>query len=416
MNLTDADLSKINLNRNKSVPHYELPFIKITIAGRKGETTHIIRKLNKSKNHINKHVDQLLYTGFNGTLEDFYKVYGKNEEIKKRIPKTKIKLNNSLLLKSDLLYKPIQKTITKEFNFMNKNKINNMKSLLFLLRKKDFCKNNFEKVKENLRNKNHYNKKSNICKANSSQPNFNKDNIYDKQKIKYVKMKKIYKIRKLLNEKSRNVLKNDTNFDFQKSTFETMEENKENEENVKKTNLNRIEMIKSLLEKSEKKKKKNNSIEYVNETFNKFLNKKDDDKIQFKKILDPLSKGFKGNLKEVKRFEGKEKYNIWIKKSTANLVSFGNSFLLMADDTFYKDHKRIISKYPDIERQADIIIPENKVRVDNTIINKIEENEKKIRNILHDNDTLLNHIKEKYLEAKNKKYSKSQHLIYKKRK
>ena len=57
-------------------------------------------------------------------------------------------------------------------------------------------------------------------------------------------MKKIYKIRKLLNEKSRNVLKNDTNFDFQKSTFETMEENKENDENAKKTNLNRIEMIK----------------------------------------------------------------------------------------------------------------------------------------------------------------------------
>ena len=244
-------------------------------------------------------------------------------------------------------------------------------------------------------------------------------------KEKIAKMKKIYKIRKLLNQKSRNILKSEDNLSLQRSTFETLRENKENIKKEKKNvndkdeknfqNLRRIQLFRNILEKNLKKKEKT-STEIINETFSKLLNKKEDDKIQFKKILDPLSKAFKSHLKEIQKFEGKDKHSLWIKKSTANLVSFGNSFQIMEDETFYKDHKRIISKYPDIERQADIIIQENKVRLDNTIINKIEENERKIRNIIHDNDNLLNHIKEKYLEAKNKKYSKSQHLKYKKRK
>ena len=441
MNLTTDSLKKEkNLNINKSAPKYELPFVKMAIEGKKGETLQIIRKLNNSKKHINDHYDKLLYQGFNGSLEDFYKLYGKKEIIIRKKPKGKIKLSSSLLLKSDLLSKPIQKTIMKEFNFMNKQKEKrmNMKTLLNLITIKDnFKKINMEKNKDKHRNKSAFdinsenitNLKSDFYKTSLVQKNTNNDITDNEKKMNYYKMKKIKNIRKLLNEKSRNILKKEENIDFQKSTFETILENQENnekdqkkekrEKNGKKnekspknyTKLNRIEIIRAIMEKSEKKKKKNNISKNINETFNKLLNEKEDDKIQFQKILDPLANGFKAHLKEVKINEGRDKYNIWIKKSTANIVSFGNSFQLMADDAFYKDHKRIISKYPDIEREANILVPELKTREDNKIIERLENNDRKIRNIINDNDNLLKVIKNKYLNERKIKYSKSQPLL-----
>ena len=435
MNLTTMDFkNKININKYKSLPKYELPFIKMTIEGKKGETLQIVRKVNKSKKHINDHYDILLYEGFNGSLEDFYKIYGKKEVIVKKKPKGKIKLSSSLLLKSDLLSKPLQKTITKEFNFMNKQKEKrmNMKTLLNLITIKDnFKKINLEKNKDKPRNKSAFDidTKNDFYKTSLIQKSSNNDIIDNEKRTNLLKMKKIKNIRKLLNEKSRNILKKEENIDFQKSTFEKIIENQENNEKDKKnekneknqkfpknyTKLNRIEMIRSIMEKSEKKKKKkkkkNNSSRIINETFNQLLDDKEDDKKKFKKVLDPLADGFKSHLKEVKINEGRDKYNIWIKKSTANIVSFGNSFQLMADDAFYKDHKRIISKYPDIEREANILVPEVKTREDNKIIERLENNDRKIRNIINDNDNLLKHIKNKYLEEKYLRYSKSQPSI-----
>ena len=246
MNLTTTDLKNdLNINKNKSIPKYDLPFIKVTIEGKKGETLQIVRKVNKSKKHISDYYDKLLYAGFNGTLEDFYKIYGKKEIIVKKKPKRKIKLGNSLLLKSDLLYKPMQKTITKEFNFMNKEKEKrmNMKTLLNLITIKDnFTKINMEKNKDKHRNKSAFdinsenitNMKSDFYKTSLFQKNTNNDITDNEKKMNYYKMKKIKNIRKLLNEKSRNILKKEENIDFQKSTFETILENQENNEKDQK--------------------------------------------------------------------------------------------------------------------------------------------------------------------------------------
>ena len=88
----------------------------------------------------------------------------------------------------------------------------------------------------------------------------------------------------------------------------------------------------------------------------------------------------------------------------------------MSDELFYKDHKRIISKYPDIEREANILVPEKKVREDNKIIEKIENNERKIRNIINENDNLLKIIRSRYSNSKFIRYSKSQSSIYPKKK
>ena len=139
------------------------------------------------------------------------------------------------------------------------------------------------------------------------------------------------------------------------------------------------------------------------------MKKKKDDQTKLKKVLDPLQRAFKSNLKEVQKFIGNNRENIWMKKSTANLISFGNAFQLMADDIFYRDHKRIIGKYPELEKEAEILVPLNKVR-DNSIIKKLEKNERKIRFICNDNDALMRGINRMYLENKMMK-SKSQTSI-----
>ena len=72
--------------------------------------------------------------------------------------------------------------------------------------------------------------------------------------------------------------------------------------------------------------------------------------------MDPLQSGFKSNLKEVQKFIGNSRENIWMKRSTANLISFGASFQLMPDDVFYRNHKRILSKYPDLEKEAQLLV------------------------------------------------------------
>ena len=426
MNLTTIDFNSNNyLNKKNPFIEYELPFININIQGKKGETTHIIRKLNNSKNHIDVHLDQLLFTGFNGNIEDLHKVYGINNNFQKRKPKQKKKLFNRLLLKYDLLFKPIQKTVTKEFNFMNKNKekIINVKTLLTLMSKKDKFKHIINKNKGNIRSKSAYdingrkipNIKTTFDQKLANDTYYN--NIIEKKKESNQKMKKINQMRKLLNLKSRNILKIDEN----KSTLETIRDNQEIQEIEQKpekeeknvTNLKRIKIIRAIIEKEDKKKKKNKLSESIKLKFKKLLqNEKDNDEEKFKAILDPLSLAFKGHLKEVKMNEGKDRHNIWIKKSTANLVSFGNSFQLISDELFYRDHKRIISKYPDIEREANILVPETKVREDNKIIEKIENNERIIRDIINENDNLLKLIRSRYSNSKYIKYSKSQSSIH----
>ena len=161
--------------------------------------------------------------------------------------------------------------------------------------------------------------------------------------------------------------------------------------------------------KSSKNENDEKIIHDVNKVFNKFLKKKKDDQTKLKKVLDPLQRAFKSNLKEVQKFIGNSRENIWMKKSTANLISFGNAFQLMPDDIFYRNHKRIIGKYPELEKEAEILVPLNKVR-DRSIIQKMEKNERKIRFICNDNDLLMRGINRMYLENKMMR-SKSQTSI-----
>ena len=87
---------------------------------------------------------------------------------------------------------------------------------------------------------------------------------------------------------------------------------------------------------------------------------------------------------------------IWIKKSTANIVSYGKSFQLMSDDIFYKERKRIIGIYPKIERDAEILIPRKKIEKRSPLIKKLQENVQKINNVFLNEYKLVNRVKKKF--------------------
>lgn len=423
--------------KSKTAAKYELPFIKVTLAGKKNETTHILRKVKNSKSLINKQIDKLLFTGFNGTLEDFYKVYGRKESLKIKKSKLKVKLSNTLLFQSDIIQGPIKLTKTKEFNFMNKSKekVLNMRTLLNEYNKKNELKYNlnFEKTKESTKIRSALNINiKNILKQSVDSPKdyfsnytnlYNKEYIINKQKEDLEKLQKINKIRRILSLKSKNIFK-DNNKSLQKSTnqnnfiketeikknFQKKEDNKITKNKTPKFDNGQI--IKLIYENS-KKFDRNKSSKNIKKIFRKYIEKKNkNESLKLKGVLDSLRTGFKSDLKEVQKLEGKDKQNIWMKKSTANIISYGNSFQIMADEDFYKDHKRIIGVYPNIEREANILVLENKAR-DERIIDKLENNERKIRYIVNDSDELLKKIKSK---SKSIKPSKSQSSIFKKKK
>ena len=358
---------------------------------------------------INNEVEQLLLSGFNGTLDDFYKIYGRKEIVKKKKPKFSFKFVNTLLYKSDVLQGPIKLTKTKEFNFMNRSKdrIANMLTLLnnYTKKKEISDSHSFEKNKNKVSSDLKNSSTQFVESKNKSLSNnkyINREFIINHQKEK---LQKINNIRKILCLKSRNISIDDKSFH---NSFSNKDISiKECEENKDSNKDNLIKVIRIL--KKPKQLKKSNTKK-INNIFKKYIKEKNEDK-QLKSILDPLRTGFKSNLKEVQKIEGKDKQNIWMKKSTANIISFGNAFQIMDDSDFYREHKRIISVYPGIEKEANLLVPIN-IKRDESLIDKLQNNERKIRYIVHDSDAILRIIKSK---AKSIKPSKSQVLFYKKK-
>ena len=397
MNFVNQFFSRnYKLNKNKSSPKYELlPFIKLSLSWRKYDTNYFLRKVSKSKSVISGHLDKLLFTGFEGTLDDFYRVYGRKDIIKKIKPKEKLKLDSKLLLKSDISSKPLKLTKLKEFNLTNK--IKNQTSFNYYTNKNKIKINfSLDKNKDNVRNKsafdistkNNSNIKIDYKTIMKTNRIFDKNIIIKKINKKYKKLLKIKKIRKILNKKSKDILKN-----ICETSSKEKQKKEENNKNERKKEIN---MKKYFL-------KHNNSAANINKTFKKYLLLKnsEDDPEDLKKILDPLDREIRSDLKEVQRYDGKEKQNIWMKRSTANLVSFGHSFLIMADESFYKEHKRIIGKYPNLEKEAKLLVLENKSKGDDKLINKMEQNERKINFIIRDSDSILKSIKLKTLKKTN---------------
>ena len=425
----DYELISRNDKRISNNYNIKYPFIKV----KEGinNKTYFLGKLKKTDKIINNQLDTLLYTGFEGTEEDFRNIYGRHQPVKKVKLKTKIKLNKNLMINPDFLSKSIRLTKIKEFNHSDKNKNNSYyknilkNSIISNKEKKEKEKENESKYEEKYREI--FKDKSTIylgskCSSNiidtyknSTNKTYglhDKNSTLEKERYKVEKMRRIKKIRNILKEKS-NAILGIGSHSFQNENKKTTKIPLIKLENMKSINNKSTHKTIFFKDNNKSKSSKNENdekiIHDVNKVFNKFLKKKKDDQTKLKKVLDPLQRAFKSNLKEVQKFIGNNRENIWMKKSTANLISFGNAFQLMPDDIFYRNHKRIIGKYPELEKEAEILVPLNKVR-DRSIIQKMEKNERKIRFICNDNDLLMRGINRMYLENKMMR-SKSQTSI-----
>lgn len=407
------NIIQMSFSRNKKKKYdynIKYPFIKLKVGNYK-DNTYFAGKIKNSDKIINNQIDNLLYTGFEGTNEDFKNIYFKKEPIKNlKIFGPKLKNNKIIMINPGHTSKSININFYDKNN--NKNKASGMINLLNKLRKKE----KGEKAKEinkdkstfYLQSKNDSSIFMDTYKSNKNKTNVIYGNNFSSEQQN--KMKRLKKIRKILNEKSEEILaidnyssqvskqKNNVSYNFPNIKLETTDKTMmDKSTNIKNTKSNSCKNTEQKITQS------------INDIFNKYLKEKNDDTEEFKKILDPLHSGFKSNFREIRSLMGNNQENIWMKKSTANLISFGSAFQLMADDMFYRNRKSIIGKYPELEKEAKILIPPNKIRDNDHTTKKLEKNERKIRFIVNDNDALLKEINKM---NQKQKLMKSQSLTF----
>ena len=78
-------------------------------------------------------------------------------------------------------------------------------------------------------------------------------------------------------------------------------------------------------------------------------------KINYYKLFDPINKVSNVPLKRIILNRKESKEFVWIKKSTANLILFGQSYQKLDDDSFFKQRKKILESYPLLTKDANMI-------------------------------------------------------------
>ena len=150
-----------------------------------------------------------------------------------------------------------------------------------------------------------------------------------------------------------------------------------NNKNMKNNSFKKIRKITSILNDSSKKyniinhslknySHQNSFIKIKKQILNKSLkqSKSQDDiknqkPLNFRRVLDKSDNLLGRPLKQIRIKEDKKNKIVWVKKSTANLLSFGQISQSMNDELFYLERKRIINNYIDFEKEADLYFNKN---------------------------------------------------------
>ena len=175
-------------------------------------------------------------------------------------------------------------------------------------------------------------------------------------------------------------------------------------ENLSKLNLilkdtnDKIDEIGTKIKTFEINSRKNSpkSLRNLNNILKKDINKEKNE-INYKKIFntgkkDNIIRYVKINLNKNKLINKNNNFS-FIKKSTADLIKYYQSLQLMPDDYFYKERKRIISKYPLIQREADLLIKNNEnSKISHKAKYLADNNVNKIYNLIDNNIILYNKV------------------------
>ena len=143
--------------------------------------------------------------------------------------------------------------------------------------------------------------------------------------------------------------------------------------------------------------KKEESIKKIQDLIdNENLKKNRITRINYNKILGPLHKE-KDNLLKKMDLNQKAKRQIWLKESTVNLIKFGQYFNLMDDEQFFRQRKKIIKKFADIEKESDIIDGIQTERINKTNLGKgIKKNNQIIKQIVENNFDFYKNVSKKF--------------------
>ena len=421
-NINDDEMNN-NLNNKKISSKISLPFLKVNIE-RSSDLNNISNKLENSKTLINSQTDKLLIAGFEGDEEDFKQCYKKMEPIKKKkITNIKQKKLNKLLVKDDYLG-PIKLTKIKEFNMTlrHKNKllekINQFKTLRNNSNRQfnKYYKKNKVLINSIINNNNSskFNNITNgVVNLNSSE-NGNNFIYYNNSSINnafnYSTTNNFYN-NSLNSLKGSYYFYNKNNSQFRSQrTLKNKSINQKNFVTLRDILTHTSHSINDINNRLKKYIRKNKDIYTISYSEDKDkkpklikINKRNN-KSNLSDVLDSLKKKHKEQiLKQIKSDEGINSQNIWIKRSTANLVSFGKAFLYLADDLFYREHKRIISKYPEIEKDADLpVIEKNNINLIKKIHKlKMEQNSRLIKDLNYNNIVRVNELNKRIKNKSN---------------
>lgn len=390
-----------------------LPFLHFDLEKNR-KFPNISKKVKNASSLINSQTDNLLIRGFEGSEEDFHKYYHENRPIKfKKIASIKERRRNSVIKKD--ASSGIKLTITKEFNLSN-NKTN---KILEHIKQNKLSKSSSQYIKLKKRdNLLFYNLLSDNSERKTKQ--FNSSNsIHEKNKSNFTGR---INMKNKLNY--RNPLKINTLYFYNK--------NSENRNNNSQKLLNRSQSFKAFTNLTNILNETSNNVSEINNQIKKYMiedkltfqgfnstknktisnhffrNKVKEDRRELKKIFDfSNNKSNKKGLKSIKNDIGLDTQNIWMKRSTANLILFGKIFLHLDDDIFYQEKKKILEDYPQLEKDADIDITEKfkkydakklirlqkirfdksnlKIKILNNMTNSIIKNlKKKLKNLKRD--------------------------------
>ena len=363
-----------------------LPFIKMSLKNSK--MNNISKRMNKSLIYLSKETE-LLVLGNNNLSE---------KQEKKNLNKTAENIQNTNEDLEIFYFKNKNKNKKKEDTNKpkekSKKKIKNTK----LISSSDYLKQKLNRVIEKNKNKN---KITNVSSMNSNSTLLNN--------LSMKSMKHYYPTntnRKSENTSDKNTVRNlfSKNHDEENSSERTLFTRVLSSRKIKNSTYRNIARISSLLNDTSKKyimlnmKLKNysqeNSFKNIKKSFyDKSLQQSksmDIKKINFKTIFDEKDNIIDKPLKQIK--DVRKNRMIWIKKSTANLLTFGKVSQLMKDEQFYKERKRIIGNYLKYEKEADLYIKKRESEKNSFRSEKGIKNMRKIDELLAQNHELLKNI------------------------
>ena len=117
--------------------------------------------------------------------------------------------------------------------------------------------------------------------------------------------------------------------------------------------------------------------------------------INFRKIFDKKDNMLNKPMKQVTIKQNNKSKEIWIKRSTANLLSFGQVSKSINDEQFYRERKRIIESYREYEKNAEIYIKKKENAKNDYKSHVGIKNLKKIDQLLENSFNRVKNIMEK---------------------